>query len=60
MAPKPMRQKWTEMRRLYRRRPTHALDRMIHRHFEACIAAVADAMAGNINDAELASFLETI
>lgn len=60
MAPKPMRQRSTEMLRLYRRRPTGPLARMIDRQFEACVAAVEDALVGNINDAELASFLESI
>ena len=60
MGPKPVRERYTKLLRLYRKRETASIARLIELTWQRNLAAIEDALAGKINDADLTAFLETI
>ncbi len=60
MAPKPDRDRWTELARLYRRRQTAGIAAMCNRQWRRVVEAALDAAAGNINPAQIAAFVEAL
>ncbi len=60
LASAELRARYRELNRLYRRRPTEALRRMIERAFWACADEALQLAAGQITDASVTSFLEAL